>query len=131
MAQWIEQIDTTKQVRWGVYQPEDIKDNFYLVKKGEAFIGKIRTLVMRELEQDDGEKVEKPDITMLLGEIVDNKFIPDDTEIRFICHARMQTDLGLNPSWTKDKIAQLDDILKITYTGKEGRAHTFNIQFWK
>ena len=124
--EWIEQTDAIKMVRWGAYLPDDNKENFVLIEKGKSIIGEILDISMRDLQNDEGETVQKPSITMRIDGT-------EDEQVKFITPKRLQTALGLNPNWKKNKVAEIGDLVKIQYLGvnKEvkGKPHLFEV-YW-
>lgn len=122
-----ENADEVKRIRWGAWKPQDEgnEDNFLLVKKGQKLRGEITVINIHDFEQDDGTNQSKPIIIL--------KKLDDDKEVTFVPPARLQTALGLNPSWTKKHVAKEGDVVEITYLGVDssakGNPHTFKVGF--
>ena len=117
-----EQKDATKRVRWGAYEEEDDKDNVYLVKKGTDLIGKIKSIEMLSLTTPTGDKTEKPNVVLEIN---------GGDMVRFIPPAMLLTELGMNPTFMKERCASVGDIVKINYIGKKKNAnlHLFAVAF--
>lgn len=119
-----ENADTIKRVRWGAYQPEDVEDNYHLVKKGETLEGVVSVINLQNFDGDDGETKEKPVVIFKLK---------DGKEVTFVCPARLQTQMGLNPTWPKKHVAKEGSKLRILYNGVDksakGNPHSFGVEF--
>jgi len=124
MTNWNEQKDATRIVRWGQIEAEDDKDAVFLVKKNSDLIGKVKTLEILTLKDPMGNEVYKPSISMEL----DGK---TDEFVRFICPSMLQTELGLNTKFMKERTVTVGDTVKITYLGKkkEKNMHLFKVAF--
>ena len=114
------QVDATVWIRWGVKKEDDDPEYTYLVKKNDVFVATITGIY--DSSTYEGRK------------IVSFELDPEH-EIRCLCPARLQSELGLNPKRKMRSVAKEGTVVSVKYLGinkaAEGKPHTFEVQFGK
>ena len=123
--EWIEQKSMSKFVVLENYKKEYEQERQLLIKKGDIFYGKI--LDIFDNPHFDGKAIR--------FEVCDENGKSQKIEATWSLSSYLVGDLGLNPDFIRERIAEVGDLVRIQYLGRdetrEGKPYRYDVKFAK
>ncbi len=120
-------------VVWGEYKEGKAEENQYLIKEGE-------TIIIMVDEINESEYL--PGKNYILGTLMETEGTGEKATIKSLEKqvtmtppGYLETNLGWNPKYKKDKTIGVGDVFMATYKGRDltkpNEPYTFDYQFWE